>query len=227
MKNPMNIKYCLPIIKKSKKEVLEAITKNKDEYEFFEVWFDTIKDIDIAFVNKLIKMLKSRLILLSHRGNKVKTKASKEQKRQILKALHRSQSFIDLDISEKAEVSYVRENKLKIKTIASYHDYKGMPKDFGKVLREMNVMNPTIYKFALTCNSEVDAINLLVLQQLFKEQRVKHIVLGMGKCGALMRIFGTLWGNELIYAPKTKAEASAPGQLTKRELETIFKVLSK
>ena len=48
----------------------------------------------------------------------------------------------------------------------------------------------------------------------------------MGEFGTITRIFGTLWGNEMIYAPKEKKNASAPGQLTKIQLETIFKELT-
>ena len=224
MKN-IKIKYCLPIIKKSKKEVLTAIAKYKGEYQFFEVWFDAIKDLDIAFINKLIKMLGDKLILLSHRGSEVKTKASKEQKRQILKALHRSRAFIDLDVSEKAEIAYVRENKLKIKTIVSYHNYKGVPNSFDKIFRQMRTTNAKIYKIALMCKTETEVLQILAIQQVFKKYNLKHIVIGMGERGLVTRILGTLWGNELVYAPKTKAEASAPGQLTKGELERIFKTL--
>jgi 3-dehydroquinate dehydratase len=69
-------------------------------------------------------------------------------------------------------------------------------------------------------------LKLLLLQQNLKAQNKKHIVLGMGEFGTITRVFGTLWGNELIYAPISKGEASAPGQLTKQELENIFKDLN-
>ena len=89
----------------------------------------------------------------------------------------------------------------------------------------MRTANAKIYKIALMCKTETDALKILVMQQVFKEYGLKHIVIGMGERGLMTRILGTLWGNELIYAPKTKSEASAPGQLTKGELEKIFKTL--
>lgn len=47
----------------------------------------------------------------------------------------------------------------------------------------------------------------------------------MGEFGIITRIFGTIWGNEMIFAPKSIEGASAPGQLTKKQLEDIFKAL--
>ena len=63
----MRIEYCLPIIKKSKKEVLDTVAKYRNEFELLEIWLDPIKDIDAAFVDKLIYMLQDKLILLFHR----------------------------------------------------------------------------------------------------------------------------------------------------------------
>jgi 3-dehydroquinate dehydratase len=71
----------------------------------------------------------------------------------------------------------------------------------------------------------MDALKLLLLQQNLAVQKKKHIVLGMGEFGTITRVYGTLWGNELIYAPIVKQEASAPGQLTKKELKDIFSIL--
>ena len=213
----------MPIIKETQKEILDSVANYRNEYEYLEIWLDPITDLDNAFVDKLIYMLQDKLILLFHRGNDIKTQFSTEQKKKILDLLDGSQSFIDLDISEKDELEYVK--KLKIKTIISYHNYKATPVDLAEIVKQMNKLNPDIYKIATKCESETDALKLLLLEQNLKDQNKKHIVLGMGEFGTITRVFGTLWGNELIYAPNTKKEASAPGQLTKHELETILKIL--
>src|SRR5215469_4612561 len=104
----MKINYCLPIIKKSKQEVLDAVKKYRNEYEYLEIWLDPIKDIDNPFVDKLIYMLQDKLILLFHRGNEIKTKLSAEQKRKMLDLLDKSQSYIDLDMTEEEELSHIK-----------------------------------------------------------------------------------------------------------------------
>src|SRR6185437_17127186 len=213
----MKINYCLPIIKNSKKEVLEIIQKKRNEYEYVEVWLDSIKDIDKPFVDQLIYMLQDKLILLFHRGNKIKSRLSSEEKKGIFDLLDNSKSFIDLDLSEKDELAFIK--KLKIKAIISYHNYEETPVDLANIIKQMDPLQPDVYKIATMCENEMDALKLLLLQQNLKAQNKSHVVLGMGEFGTITRVYGTLWGNELIYAPNTKQEASAPGQLTKSELE--------
>lgn len=222
----MTIEYCLPIIKKTKKEVLDVITKYRNKYDVLEIWLDPIKDIDAPFVDKLIYMLQDKLILLFHRGDTSETTISKELKEKILDLLEDQKSYIDLDLSEKEEIAYLKKKQLNVKTIVSYHNYQETPVDLMEKIKLMDVIKPAVYKVATLCNTETDALKLLLLQQNLKMQNKRHIVLGMGKFGTITRVFGTLWGNEIIYAPITKEEASAPGQLTKQELEKIFKELN-
>jgi 3-dehydroquinate dehydratase type I len=220
----MKINYCLPIVINTKEEVLDTIKKYRNEYEYLEIWLDPIKDIDNAFVDKMIYMLQDKLILLFHRGSEIRTQLPSEQKRNILDLLDKSQSIIDLDLSEKNELSYLE--KIKVKTIISYHNYEQTPVDPVEIIKQMDKYRPDIYKIAAKCASETDALKLLLLQQNLRVQNKKHIVLGMGEFGTITRVFGTLWGNELIYAPINKQESSAPGQLTKSELEKILSILN-
>jgi len=220
----MKINYCLPIIKHTKQEVLDTVAKYRNEYAYLEIWLDPIEDLDNPFVDKLIYMLQDKLILLFHRGKKYRATVSQENKKKILDLLDGSQSFIDLDIAEKDESSYLK--RVNVKTIISYHNYKETPVDLAEIIKQMDIYHPTIYKIATQCKNETDAIKLLLLQQNLKAQNKKQIVLGMGKFGTITRVYGTLWGNELIYAPQTVKEKTAEGQLTKHALEDIFKNLS-
>jgi 3-dehydroquinate dehydratase type I len=219
----MKINYCLPIVKKTKKEVLNSVAKYRDEYQYLEIWLDEIKDIDNPFVDRLIYMLQDKLILLFHRGNDTKTQFSTEEKRKIINLLDNSKSLIDLDLSEKEELEYVK--KLNIKTIISYHNYDETPVDLAEIIKEMDKIHPTMYKIATMCNTETDALKLMLLQQNLQAQNKQCIILGMGEFGKITRVFGTLWGNKMIYTPLSKEEESAPGQLTKDNLEKIFKQL--
>jgi 3-dehydroquinate dehydratase type I len=75
------------------------------------------------------------------------------------------------------------------------------------------------------CQTEQDALRLLQLLLELKAKNQRCIILGMGEHGITTRIFGTLWGNELIFAPETLAEQSAPGQLTRQQLDNITAIL--
>ena len=94
-----------------------------------------------------------------------------------------------------------------------------------EIIDIMDEYRPTVYKIATMCTNERDALRLLQLLLELKKRNLKYILLGMGKSGVITRIFGTLWGNEMIFAPRVSIEQSAPGQLTRNQLENIFKEL--
>ena len=86
--------------------------------------------------------------------------------------------------------------------------------------------NPQIIKIATMCQSPKDGLRLLDLLISLKSEQKKYIILGMGEYGTITRVYGTLWGNEMIFAPEKEADASAPGQFTKKQYEEIFKILN-
>jgi 3-dehydroquinate dehydratase type I len=218
----MKINYCLPIIKTSKKEVLHLIKKYSDDYQYFEIWLEPIKDLDDQFIKEATKAHRGKLIFLFQRGNIKRKYLDAKRIKQIINLLDKTSCYLDLDISETPAIDYLKKNKISIKTIISFHDYKETPANLAQVVKLMDRLKPTIYKIATKCDNETDAIKLLLLQQNLKMHKKRHIVLGMGNFGKITRIFGTAWGNELIYAPVTEQDASAPGQLTKQALEKIY-----
>jgi len=93
------------------------------------------------------------------------------------------------------------------------------------IVADMEKYKPAVYKIATMCKSKVDALLLLNLLLFLKSKKRRFIVLGMGKEGVITRVFGTLWGNELVFAPETRAKQSAPGQLTRAQMKQIMRVL--
>ncbi len=224
----MTINYCLPIIKKSKSEVLETIDQNRSEFSFFEVWLDYIEDLDIEFIEKLSDELGEKLIFLLRRQNLEQIQMSLQKRHTIMQLLSHQKSLLDLDIRQQDELHFLKEQSLLSPLILSYHNYGETPQK--EVLREtiesMREYKPAIYKIATFCKTKKEAVRLLDLLVELKDQSLRCIILGMGELGTVTRIFGTLWGNELVFAPLEKTASSAPGQLTKEELEKIFSTIS-
>lgn len=226
----MKQKFCIPIIKTSKKEVLSVISTYKSKYDYFEIWLDYIQDLDTEFVKSLSKIHKDKLIVLFRRQKLEKPTMDKALKHSILKALDGSETLVDFDIkTQKKDVSYVTSQRLKLSLILSYHNYESTPSDIflNAAIKDMKKYNPTIYKISAFCKSETDAIRLLhILVKLQKEHK-QSIILGMGEHGIYTRICGMLLGNVFSFAPDNIANASAPGQLTRKELLDISKILSR
>ncbi len=71
------IRYCLPIIKKTKEEVLEMISGNPD-YDYYEIWLGYVENLDTDFVWKLSEQFNGNLIFLFRKQNLEKSNLDKE-----------------------------------------------------------------------------------------------------------------------------------------------------
>lgn len=223
----MKTKYCLPIIKTTKKEALKSL-KIKG-YDFYEVWLDYIKDLDNEFIIKISKHFKDKLILVFRRQNLETIKLGFDKRSEIISLLSKFNVFLDLDfLTQYEELEYIKQRNINIKLILSFHNYKETPSvdHLKNLINKMKRYSPEIFKVSTFCKTEIDALNLLNLVLILKAQKLKYIVLGMGEKGFIARIFGTIWGNEMIFAPQTLSKKSAPGQLTKKRLEGIFSKIS-
>jgi 3-dehydroquinate dehydratase-1 len=223
----MKNNYCLPIIKHSQSEVFGTIKKLPD-YEYYEIWLDYITDIDHEFIAKLIEIYRGKLIFVFRRKNLETTVMKHESRLSLISLLEKTDSFIDLDIiTQQEELSYIGDNMLQIPIITSYHNYQTTPDD--KKLVEIIVLmlryTPQIIKVATHCQTPKDGMRLLDLLISLKSEQKKYIILGMGEYGTITRVYGSLWGNEMIFAPDKQVDASAPGQFTRKEYEELFKIL--
>jgi 3-dehydroquinate dehydratase type I len=224
------IKYCLPIIESTKVNVLRAITTHSTsgEYDYFEVWLDYIDDVDIAFLEELLNKLGNKLIFLFRTKDQGSLMLSDSTRKAFIDRIAYSEAYLDIDIHfQKNDLEYSATLKKPVKTILSYHNYKETPDDLflDQIITAMEQYNPSLYKIACFCQHEKDALRLLALGLHLKKNKKKYIVLGMGEHGVITRIFGTAWGNEMIFAPQSSSNESAPHQLTLLQLITIFNQL--
>lgn len=218
----MKIKYCLPIIKNTKKEVLKSLRIRG--YNFYEIWLDYIQDLDGQFILNIAKKYNNKLIFLFRRKNLEKIKLSLERRKEIILILKKFNVFLDIDFLTQYEDLESLKNSGKIKLILSYHNYRETPKfDYLNILiNKMMKYDPYIFKIATFCKEETDSLNLLNLLLKLNEQRIRYIIVGMGSKGLITRIAGALWGNEINFAPADLAQKSAEGQLTQKQLEKIL-----
>lgn len=224
----MSARYCLPIIKSSKKQVLDQIERFQKDYEVFEVWLDYIRDIDPEFVQSLINMLpENRLLLLFRRQNLEQVQLPFDTRINFIRSV-RHDTMLDLDIgTQRDEIDFIRSEKIAPLLVLSYHNYKYTPEieELHQLVSEMAARGAQICKIATLCRTNRDALRLLDFLLEIRGSGQRCIVLGMGEPGKITRIFGSLWGNELIYAPPRLSDASAPGQLTRKQMEALFKEL--
>lgn len=224
----MNNKYCLPIIKRTRNEVQQTIEANLDRFRYFEVWLDYVEDIDPGFPATLVGLFPNRLVMLFRRQNLEPMLMAPEQRFTILHTLSRKPVLVDFDISVQAEeITRIQAERLALKTILSYHNYSLTPSDteLRSLTSRMEDWGAHIMKISTYCSIQRDALRLLSLLIDLREGGHRIIVLGMGKHGVITRVFGTMWGNEMTFAPVDVSTRSAPGQITVDKLDSIIQAL--
>ncbi len=224
----VNNRYCLPIIKRTRSEVQANIESNLSKFRYFEVWLDYVEDLDSGFAASLVGLYPHRLIMIFRRQNLEPMQISSEERFKILSTLSRKQVLVDLDISVQAEeITRLQSERMSLKTILSYHNYALTPSDteLRSITDRMEGWGAHIMKIATHCSIQRDALRLLSLLIDLREDGHKSIVLGMGKHGVITRVFGTVWGNEMAFAPIEAVSKSAPGQLTVDKLDSIIQAL--
>jgi len=140
--------------------------------------------------------------------------------------LHHNIEFIDLDYAEDKELLEVLSNAITFadtQLILSSHNYERTPsvKELNDLMMNLESKGPDIIKIACRVIYDEDIVNLLSLYR----KPGKKIILGMGQKGIITRVAALYMGAEFTYAFPEGEEKTAPGQLTRKDLEDIMEIM--
>ena len=219
-------KYCLPVIKQRRSEVIQTLKENLTQYRYAEIWLDYIEDLDRGFAASLVGEYPHRLVFVFRRKRLAPVQLTEARRFEILKTLSRKPALVDFDITSQAD-EIPELAKLSLKTVLSYHNYNQTPSDteLRSIVDRMTGWGAHITKISTFCTIQRDALRLLSLLIELREAGRRCVVLGMGKHGVITRIFGTQWGNEMIFTTIKSEQESAPGQLAIAKLDSIMQAL--
>ena len=117
-----------------------------------------------------------------------------------------------------ARVAHARHRRV----IVSSHDFTATPTAamLGRRIRAARALGADIVKLAAYANGPRDVATLLSVLLAGGRSHVPLVVLAMGPAGTLSRVFFGAAGSLLTYAFAPGDGATAPGQLSLRELQT-------
>ena len=107
--------------------------------------------------------------------------------------------------------------------IISYHNFKRTAdrEDLESLMIACFEKGGQIAKIATQVNASEDIRNLLSLYDV----PGKKVILGMGPLGRITRVMGPYLGAEFTFASTAAGGETAPGQLTVKQLNELFKVI--
>jgi 3-dehydroquinate dehydratase type I len=152
--------------------------------------------------------------------------SEEEQKALLLHAVESGAAYVDVEVEAsdtfKTEIiNAAREKGCQL--IISYHDFEKTPEraELEHIITWCLESNPDIIKIACMVNSERDNARLLGL--LDTEKRM--LVIGMGEKGKITRVIAPFLGSFCTFAAYFSGKATAPGQFSKDEIETLHAFL--
>ncbi|MDT7604206.1 MAG: 3-dehydroquinate dehydratase / shikimate dehydrogenase [Acidobacteriota bacterium] len=125
-----------------------------------------------------------------------------------------------------------RENEWLLKAtdwervICSHHDFVGVPADLEAIYERMTKTPARILKIAVQADEITDCIPVLRLLERARSEGREMIAIAMGEAGLLTRVLAPAFGSFLTYGSLDDEHATAPGQVTVRELRDLYCVHS-
>jgi len=217
-------KVCIPIVETTVERALIAVKEAEQWADLIELRADYLKQV------KLAPLLENRQkpFIVTHRRNEEggKYKGREGKRLSVLQdAIDLGTDYIDVELaSERSFLQDLIRNKRGTDVILSFHDFRRTPslKELQRLFDRMVRLGADVIKIVSFARSWEDNLTILSLIPFAKARRQEIIACCMGEKGKVSRLFSPILGAAWTYASLNKVKASAPGQLTVREIKDIW-----
>ena len=224
----MIIKICVSVPPQTVAEALDLVEKAENQRaDFIEIRLDSLKKhkglADIAHCSNtpLIATIRSTKSQGKFLGSE------NERKKILLEAARNGFKYIDVELSTprlKEIVGNLR--RMDVKPIISFHNFDETPSllQLNEILRKEIDSGADVCKIVTTARLVED--NLTVLDFISKTSKSARIVcFSMGELGKPSRLLSPVFGAFFTIASLKTGRKTASGQLTIREMRTLYKAL--
>jgi 3-dehydroquinate dehydratase type I len=220
-------KLCIPIVETTVGKALIAIKEVNRLADLIELRVDYLKNVKLAL---LLQNRQKPFIVTNRRKEEGGNYKGEERKRLsvLQEAIDLGADYIDVELAtERSSLQGLIRNKRGTQVILSFHDFRRTPseKELQRLFGQMIRLGADVIKIVPFAGSWEDNLTILSLIPFAKARRQKIVAFCMGEKGKISRIFSPFLGAAWTYASLNQSRASAPGQLTVRELTDIWKTM--
>jgi 3-dehydroquinate dehydratase type I len=217
-------KICIPIVETTVEKALRSIKEAVRWADLIELRVDYLTG---AKFERLLENRPKPLIVTNRKKEEGGKYKGEERKRLgiLQEAIDLGTDYIDVEFAvERSFLQDLIKNKRETQIILSFHDFRKTPssKELQRHCDQMIRLGADVIKIVPFARSWVDNLTILSLIPFAKERKQKIVAFCMGEKGKISRIFSPFLGAAWTYASLSKNRASAPGQLTIRELKDTW-----
>lgn len=228
--NPVRI--CVPVCEESISAVERAIVRAAEVGELIEVRLDCLDPFQLRGSRNNLEHLfddSPRPTVLTYRPAEQGGRRKFDTKSRLLFWLFNrptTAKFLDieLDLAVNAAIFDYGKKVDWTQVICSHHDFVGVPADLDQIFDRMVTTPAGILKIAFRADDITDCIPLFHLLDRARRAHREMIAIAMGSAGLATRILGPSRGAFLTYGALENESATAPGQITARELRTLYRI---
>ncbi len=220
---------CVPIAAPTTEAAVEKLKRAEALADLIELRIDRIPGADLE---RLLAARKIPGIATNRRREEGGEFAGTEKERLacLREAARLGADYIDVEASTApAEKASLRRAIAGTPTrlIVSWHDFSGTPsaESLEAKLQECMADGPAVVKIVTLARTTADCLRLLELIPRARRKGQAIAAFCMGRPGQISRIMAPLLGSLFSYASLEASEASAPGQLTVRQLKEIYRIM--
>lgn len=227
--NPVRI--CIPLCERSLEEFELSVSKATREGDAVEFRLDCLSQSELDHFDKLLRLASSTdsLTILTLRPSEEggKRELDYQVRDQFWRRLQEipGSYLMDLELdlveglftSSSPSIDWAR-------VIGSKHDFSGPPADLEQIYQRLARTPVRIIKVAVQAHDVTDCIPLFRLLKRAREEGREAIAIAMGPAGVATRILGPSRGAFLTYGALDTEAATAPGQITAKELKDVYRI---
>ena len=208
-------------------DALRAVAEGNPLADLIELRVDYLRNAELE---KLLKAGERPLIVTNRRKAEGGRYRGDEKKRLAIlrQAVDLGAAFVDVEIrTERSSLRELINNKNGTRMILSSHDFQRTRSggELRRLLDRMMRQGADVAKIATFARSWDDNLKVLALIPYARKRGQAIVTFCMGEKGKMSRIFSPLMGAAWTYASLGRRQASAPGQLTVKEMREIWERL--
>jgi 3-dehydroquinate dehydratase type I len=220
-------KVCIPIVETTVEKALIAVKEVSRWADLIELRADYLKRVKLALL--LENRRNPFIVTLRRKEEGGKYKGEERKRLAVLRqAIDLGADYIDVELAtERSSLQGLIRNKKRTQVILSFHDFRRTPsqKELQRLFDQMVRLGADVIKIVSFARLWEDNLTILSLIPFAKARKQKIVAFCMGEKGKVSRLFSPFLGASWTYVSLSKVKASAPGQLTVREMKEIWEML--